>query len=46
MTRAERIGIIGFMDAGEARQRRALQAMGVEARLAGLAGARTCRWKP
>ena len=35
LTRAERIGIIGFMDAGEARQRRALQAMGVEARLAG-----------
>jgi Asp/Glu/hydantoin racemase len=35
LTRAERIGVIGFMDASEARQRRALQAMGIEARLAG-----------
>lgn len=35
LTRAERIGVVGFMDASEARQRRALQAMGVEARLAG-----------
>jgi Asp/Glu/hydantoin racemase len=35
LTRAERIGVIGFMDASEARQRRALQTMGVEGRLAG-----------
>lgn len=35
LTRAESIGVVGFMDASEARQRRALQAMGVEARLAG-----------
>jgi Asp/Glu/hydantoin racemase len=34
MTRAERFGVIGFTHRSEARQRRALQAMGVEARLA------------
>jgi len=33
-TRAERFGIIGFVAASQARQRRALQAMGLEARLA------------
>lgn len=32
---AERFGIIGFTDASRARQRRVLQAMGVEARLSG-----------
>jgi Asp/Glu/hydantoin racemase len=35
LTRAERFGIIGFMETSRPRQRRALQAMGVEARLAG-----------
>jgi Asp/Glu/hydantoin racemase len=35
LTRAERFGVIGFVAASEARQRRALQAMGLEARLAG-----------
>lgn len=34
LTRAERVGVIGFTYRSEARQRRALQAMGVEARLA------------
>lgn len=34
ITRAERFGIIGFVAASQARQRRALQAMGLEARLA------------
>jgi Asp/Glu/hydantoin racemase len=34
MTRGERFGVIGFTHRSEARQRRALQAMGVEARLA------------
>ncbi|MFC7476779.1 aspartate/glutamate racemase family protein [Dankookia sp. GCM10030260] len=34
VTRAERFGIIGFVAASQARQRRALQAMGLEARLA------------
>ncbi|RAI57864.1 aspartate/glutamate racemase family protein [Roseicella frigidaeris] len=34
-SRAERFGIIGFVAASEARQRRALQAMGLEVRLAG-----------
>jgi allantoin racemase len=35
ISRAERFGILGFVAASEARQRRALQAMGLEARLAG-----------
>lgn len=35
LTRAERFGVIGFVAASQARQRRALQAMGLEARLAG-----------
>lgn len=35
LTRAERFGIVGFVEASRARQRRALQAMGLEARLAG-----------
>src|SRR4051794_8118089 len=35
LTRAERFGIIGFMETSRPRQRRVLQAMGVEARLAG-----------
>lgn len=34
VTRAERFGIIGFVAASQARQRRALQAMGLEQRLA------------
>jgi Asp/Glu/hydantoin racemase len=34
VTRAERFGIIGFVEASRARQRRALQAMGLEERLA------------
>jgi Asp/Glu/hydantoin racemase len=34
LTRAERFGIIAFMETSRPRQRRALQAMGVEARLA------------
>lgn len=34
LARAERFGIIGFVPASEARQRRVLQAMGVESRLA------------
>ncbi|WP_149538517.1 aspartate/glutamate racemase family protein [Siccirubricoccus phaeus] len=34
LTRAERFGIIGFMETSRPRQRRVLQAMGVEARLA------------
>jgi Asp/Glu/hydantoin racemase len=34
LTRAERFGVIGFTHRSEARQRRALQAMGVESRLA------------
>ena len=34
LTRAERFGIMGFVEASRARQRRVLQAMGVEARLA------------
>ncbi|MDO9709292.1 aspartate/glutamate racemase family protein [Paracraurococcus lichenis] len=34
ITRAERFGIVGFVAASQARQRRALQAMGLEARLA------------
>lgn len=34
ITRAERFGIIGFVAASQARQRRALQAMGLEERLA------------
>lgn len=34
LTRAERFGVIGFTYRSEARQRRALQAMGVESRLA------------
>lgn len=34
LTRAERFGILGFVATSEARQRRALQAMGLEARLA------------
>lgn len=34
LARAERFGIIAFVEASKARQRRALQAMGVEARLA------------
>ncbi|MCB4823217.1 aspartate/glutamate racemase family protein [Roseicella aerolata] len=35
LTRAERFGVIGFVEASRARQRRALQVMGLEARLAG-----------
>lgn len=35
MARAERFGLVGFTEASQARQRRVLQAMGVEARLAG-----------
>lgn len=35
LTRAERFGVMGFTQRSEARQRRALQAMGVEARMAG-----------
>ena len=34
ITRAERFGILGFVAASQARQRRALQAMGLEGRLA------------
>ena len=34
ITRAERFGVIGFVAASQARQRRALQAMGLEGRLA------------
>ncbi|KAA2211898.1 aspartate/glutamate racemase family protein [Teichococcus oryzae] len=34
LARAERFGVIAFVDASKARQRRALQAMGAEARLA------------
>ncbi|ONG51882.1 Asp/Glu racemase [Pseudoroseomonas deserti] len=34
LTRAERFGVIAFVDASKPRQRRALQAMGAEARLA------------
>jgi Asp/Glu/hydantoin racemase len=34
LTRAERFGVIAFVEASKARQRRALQAMGAEARLA------------
>lgn len=34
LTRAERFGIIGFLDTSQARQRRVLQAMGLEDRLA------------
>jgi Asp/Glu/hydantoin racemase len=35
MARAERFGIIGFLETSRPRQKRVLQAMGVEARLAG-----------